>query len=264
MSHGQRRKAQYDSLFTLTRQEFHTCSGCNERYFLRDIPELGFRVVPLASGPDTLQAAIDRSMADILTNVTSACSSLCKQVDLAQEWVIDAAPEYLRVHLELNTMTAEEVSVKNMNALQIPEMLDITKHMTFQDNPLPVRYRLTSIVYHRGNTLRSGHYAAGVTSRWSRPPGFQAKNALYWPDGSQFFCNDSEISHWRSPATVANKLTINPVNFSREQWVENDFNPYILWYTREPHVKVKAPVVAVVNEGSIAARLVARKRAARA
>jgi hypothetical protein len=64
----------------------------------------------------------------------------------------------------------------------------------------------------------------------------------------QFFCNDVVITEWVEPTTVANKLTINPLNFSTRMNTQSDSDPYILWYVREPHVDVRgaAPVAVVV------------------
>jgi hypothetical protein len=228
-----------------------------------DLPMYGFRVIPLDSTTDTLDAAIGRSMVDSLDGVRSDnCALQCAPANHAVERVIDATPEYLHVYISLLTPNAYGEEVKNKNALQIPEILDITRYMSFQATPTPVRYRLTSVVYHRGGSLRSGHYLAGVTSGRGKPTTFQPKNAPSRPDGLQFFCDDTRINDWTEPTTIANKLTINPVNWSTNKVSVGDCNPYFVWYVREPNPHPH-PLAPIHHEAGIGLRVAARNRAVR-
>jgi hypothetical protein len=300
--HGTRRKAQYDSLFTLTVAEHHTCLTCKEKKFNQERPELGFRVNPLVGEPDSIEDAIRRVMTDTLNNVDkSTCSRQCPKADIAVEHVIDAAPEYLCICLQLDyyDVAAGEFR-KNRSRIQIPEILDITEHMAHQnDDPYPVRYRIFAAIYHAGDALRAGHYAAGVTSGRGQRPGYQKKvmpqvhlapeeentaakekdtpggedslepqNPASQADGLQFFCNDTEIFDWNQPATVPNKLVINPVDFSDEFNNRSEWDPYTLWYVREPQTAptiaaVPVPAVPIDEPTTIGGRLRKRKVAER-
>ncbi|KAH3955507.1 hypothetical protein HBH53_001390 [Parastagonospora nodorum] len=268
-SHGARRKTQYDSLFTTSRNEYHTCLTCRERHFSMSRPEQSLRVNPLRTNGDTVEAAIRRCMANTLDGVTkSTCSNQCPEANITVEYLIEAAPEYLCVVLQLDNYdeTTGEIS-KNRTTIQLPDMLDLTEYMDHESaDPLPVRYRLASAIYHAGESLSSGHYGAGVTSGRARRARFQRK-VVPDPDTLQFFCNDAEIAEWTQPTAVANKLTINPVDFSDAMNSRSVWDPYTLWYVREPQDapaaragSVVAHVAPVEEADTIAGRLRERKR----
>tara|TARA_R110002003_G_scaffold141_7_gene12930 strand:+ start:1051 stop:1692 length:642 start_codon:yes stop_codon:yes gene_type:complete len=187
-------------------------------------------------------------MHERLDDVRSSCALECKETSLDCEFRLHATPEYLRVHLNVRLGEWNEAGAKNRALVHIPEILDLTQYMTTPpDDPSPVRYRLVSAVYHRGTSLSAGHYAAGVTSGLGGPTGSRAADEEN-NNRVQFFCNDRVITEWVEPTTVANKLTINPLNFSTRMNTQSDSDPYILWYVREPHVEVRgaAPVAVVV------------------
>lgn len=125
--------------------------------------------------------------------------------------------------------------VKNKSEVEVPETLDITEHMTHQDpHATPVRYRLLHAVYHIGDSIKSGHYVAGVTSA--------PKNGGRVPKGGkrrgrQWMCNDSHVHPWTVPADVQNKFTVVPLDFECEdeegkRSIEGG-QPYMLWYVRD-------------------------------
>ena len=247
-------------------QLHHSCSVCTDRYLFRDQPQVGFQVIPLTDGTDSVQAAIHRSMQpNTVTDIRSTCPLVCTPAAVTEEMSIDAAPEYLRVILYIFDAAAD--GGKNTSRVRIDERLDITRYMGFQDDPVPVRYKLTSTVYHRGGGRRVGHYAAGVTSGRGKPEGFRPKDEPTRPDGLQWFCSDHNVKEWTTHPTVVNKVTNNPVNFSTTTRNEGDFNAYVLWYVREvPERAAKVPrTVAMVGpeDSTIAERLLARKRVER-
>jgi hypothetical protein len=179
--HGVHRRNQYDALFTVTRTESRTCSKCDETYEHGTLPDLGLRIRPLTDGTDSIEDAINRCMTDTLTEVTASCLERHTEADLTQQWMIDAAPEYLCLNLQLdvynpNATTVADQFTKNRSGIHIPGILDMTRHMAHQyNNSYPVLYRLTSAVYHQGEGLKSGHYTAGVTSGRGQRPGYQKK-----------------------------------------------------------------------------------------
>jgi hypothetical protein len=259
-------------------QVYPTCGKCKEKYFLRDVAQFGFSVLPLADGTDSVQAAIHREMASaVIHGAQSSCTLACNPVTLTQQWVIDSTPEYLRVALILFNDND-----KNTARVHIEEILDLTQYMGFQENPKPVQYKLTSAIYHIGGGKNSGHYTAGVTSGRGQPLGFRPIPSENRPSFLQWVCNDEHITQWVHPAGVANKMTINPANHSTKNSVVGNYNAYVLWYVRHtPAKKVpakkipvkrspakkappkKVPAPGPVDNTIIAERLVARKRAAR-
>jgi hypothetical protein len=249
---GQLRETQYKALFTVTRDEHRTCRRCRRRAHAEHLDDLGIRIAPLQSGPDTIEAAIRRSMRDTLNRITPA-SCGCKDVDVTVERKIIAAPEYLCICLETFYVDGEGKARKNRNPIRIPDILDITEHMNYDtQHPIPVRYRLTSGAYHIGATLESGHYVSGVTTEWGQRPGTRRKNGPVLPTRPQFLCNDEEISDFPGPAGT-NRLRSGRAFHG---------SPYVLWYVRTKETSVPAP--SARPEDSIGGRLKLRRERRRA
>ncbi|KAF2826421.1 cysteine proteinase [Ophiobolus disseminans] len=264
-----KRKKQYDSLFTRTVQETMTCPACGHvRTIGHETPELGVRIEPLTGrAHDDVASAINRSMTEIIDTPCPQCSNPtipankktgAKEIEDPRAFVrrirVVAAPEYLRIHVNVEAYNASGQPYKNRKTLAIPEILDITQHMTYSDdpNPLPVCYKLRHVLYHQGDLLRNGHYAAAVTEM--PPPRGR------WAHSNKFFCNDSVISDFTNELmptkrNVSNILTANPVNLSAGLNVENDYDPSIIWYermpTRELPVYKGEEVVAGLAEGRV-------------
>jgi hypothetical protein len=147
----------------------------------------------------------------------------CNVADVTynRHYTVDVAPEYLRIHtnLLLNVPVLDKHGkpkmigtlpitreAKNMNPIQIDNIIDLTGHMTFHDaNAWPVRYKLVSATYHAGPVLKSGHYTAAVTG-----PRLQGK-----PPPERFFCNDRRVGTMTPSAAHPNPITRNPLNTSR-------------------------------------------------
>ncbi|KAH7411893.1 hypothetical protein DE146DRAFT_641669 [Phaeosphaeria sp. MPI-PUGE-AT-0046c] len=129
----------------------------------------------------------------------------------------------------------------------------------------PVRYRLLHVIYHQGESMRSGHYAAGITSSKAGPARPMTRGESR-PLAPQWFCNDGVVKHWSEPKDVENKLTINPLNWSNKDTVESDYNPRILWYVRDSVAVQETESVERVNVelGGIAARMKKNSRRDRA
>ncbi|KAF1844715.1 uncharacterized protein K460DRAFT_365660 [Cucurbitaria berberidis CBS 394.84] len=98
--------------------------------------------------------------------------------------------------------------------------------MTFPatQNPWPVRYKLVSATYHIGNTVKFGHYAAGVT-------GPKLPRTESTP---QYHCNDTAIRDWTDGAHP-NVISMNPAVCGDQK----DCDVSILFYTRIPRERGK-------------------------
>jgi len=167
---------------------------------------------------------------------------------------IVAAPEYLRIYLQLALITKRSSTnekgetvvaatlTKNPNHIIIPDILDLTQHMDYvatMQNPDPVRYKLVSATYHRGDQLNAGHYTAAVTGHLL--PGQRVR--------PQFFCDDAQITGLPPTAAHPNAITENPIR--------GNFDAVTLYYERiAPTGGTLAPVnklskadLEVVEEG---------------
>lgn len=119
---------------------------------------------------------------------------------------IDLAPEYLRVHLNLAMISEEGEEQKNLNPIEIPEILDLTDRVyraPRTKEPEPVRYKLISTLYHAGQTSAAGHWTAAV----SCPPDNPSTLTTTYS-----FCNDATIRPLPLlPTPPHNPLTSNPL-----------------------------------------------------
>jgi hypothetical protein len=171
-----------------------TCS-CGQQYFLQNLSQTGFQFHPQRPGRDTIQTCINRFMRgqdpeSIHKGVTSGCDKGCTNATIAPTYTIESTPEYLRVVLYL----FDRAGNKYTGPVTIEEILDLTQYMTFQNNPLPVRYRLTSAAHHIGAGMAFGHYGAGVTSWAGRGGGPRVRGQAAGPNREpQWFCNDGNI-----------------------------------------------------------------------
>jgi hypothetical protein len=200
---------------------------------------LGIRIISDANiMDDTVENALSRYFSDP-TAISASSSCSCKKYSTQSiRRTIIAAPEYLRVQINLVQQVSEERKdkygnvkvdkktgdpimvvnvVKNTNPISIPDTIDLTAHMDIPatiQNPYPVRYKLVSATYHSGADFNAGHYAAGVTGP-ALP--FRAERA-------QFFCNDAAITDLPPTDAHPNAITENPM--------QGDFNATTLYYER--------------------------------
>ncbi|CAO2648436.1 Nn.00g077030.m01.CDS01 [Neocucurbitaria sp. VM-36] len=220
--HAQLRDTQYNALFSVRRRDSITCEACHGRRSLNTNEHFGFMLNPRLKGPDTIVNAIDRVMNG--HRITDEKCPLCEvdKAQYAETSTIDAAPEYLRVFLSLSIIDEDDNAIKIRNHIQIPDILDLTRYMTFPatQNPWPVRYKLVSSTYHTGATPTSGHYVAGVTG---------PKEPFKKGPRPQYFCNDDVITDWVD-AQQPNVITSNPAIQSN-----TNFDATIIFYERIPH-----------------------------
>lgn len=74
---------------------------------------------------------------------------------------IDISPEYLTIHLKRFKFDGNSLS-KLKQSISYPNYLDLAKFQTQQDAelPLPLKYRLMSVIVHEGRNVTLGHYVA--------------------------------------------------------------------------------------------------------
>ncbi|KAJ4347592.1 hypothetical protein N0V95_005286 [Ascochyta clinopodiicola] len=242
---NQRRHNEFKALFSLQYHEEIRCSHCNA---LRGITvyenseQTGFsNIKPVAKGRDNLLAALERSpwlRPD--TNDVLICAT-CKEAGATITRQLEAAPEYLRIHLDLTKEEEEgETSLpKNRIPIQIIETLDLTHHALIPEagqTAWPLSYKLISVLYHAGQSVTNGHWTAGVSRPIPKPQrGKRDPNAA---SAAYYFCNDEVIRKVQAAGGV-NPLTMNPV---KKAGLE--FNAVVLVYERLPRVAPKKDYTA--------------------
>ncbi|KAF2128974.1 cysteine proteinase [Dothidotthia symphoricarpi CBS 119687] len=184
-----KRLREFNSLFMLTRHQTMICTNCQgiRRIERHDQTEdIGFaNVKPRLTGQDTLEDALARcdSLATETDTYKGLRCDLCRKTGyIVGLRSIYSAPEYLRIHLSLGEVGANQQStldknIKIFTPIEIPEILDLTQYVHVPDvvGPVgvaapvkytaePLRYKLISVIYHAGETTKSGHFVAGVTS----------------------------------------------------------------------------------------------------
>ncbi|KAH6868396.1 hypothetical protein BKA58DRAFT_459155 [Alternaria rosae] len=227
--HGAARGAEFDSLFGVRKRVVHTCDHCHNSTIgkIENEPR-GLRIIPSNSiNIDTVDNAIARSLTDTRKGRCDTCDN--QDSDLTETNSIVAAPEYLRIYLQLAQSTKRYVVskdgktvpiatlTKNPRHIIIPDILDLTQQMdyiTIIQNPDTVRYKLVSATYHREAQLSAGHYTAAVTGpalpgQWIRP---------------QFFCDGTHITDLSPTAAHPNAITENPM--------QGGFDAVTLYYER--------------------------------
>ncbi|KAF1917976.1 hypothetical protein BDU57DRAFT_528474 [Ampelomyces quisqualis] len=239
-----KRKTQYDSLFTRTVVQTHTCTHCNYTHAVNSTDELGVRISAEPPGtPDSLPAAIARSLTDDLERGCEKCSTVktpLREHMLNTKWL--TAPEYLYV---LNSVQAYDENgnvYKNRNPIDIPETLDVTQHMTMgsenneHPDPIKVRYTLKHVVYHAGTTINVGHYVAGITQMPRSTLNSNPKDKEGEGGVKEWFCDDSQVfgmrNRVRGVAQGENVLTVNPVDVSTRMVQMTEFDPVMILYER--------------------------------
>jgi len=252
--HGAVRGAECDSLFGVRKRVIHTCDHCHNPSADRfeDEPR-GLRIIPSNSNNnDTVANAIARSLTDTRKGHCDTCNN--EDSDFTGTHTIVAAPEYLRIPLSLALSTTSSTTdeygktvvtatlTKNPNHIIIPDILDLTQHMDYvatMQNPDPVRYKLVSATYHKGDQLNAGHYTAAVTGHML--PGQRVR--------PQFFCDDANIIDLLPTAAHPNAITENPIR--------GYFDATTLYYERiaptggtlAPANKLSKTDLEVVEEG---------------
>jgi hypothetical protein len=234
----------------MTLYEEARCTACNHVRGvgpLENTRYLGFNNTMIAQStenyPDLKTAIRDcEILATELEDLPLVCTSCDRTGSIQRPKLIEAAPEYLRVNLELSSHDSKgnhmfkqdgtnkygkpiyDVTrgIKNKHPIIIPNLIDLTA-LLHHAPAAPVRYKLISKIMHSGDYTRSGHYTAAVTS--APDPNSDA------PYGNRrFFINDT-ASH-AFPPTATDGLTRNP-HYHDSQI----FDTSTLFYVRLPNKK---------------------------
>ncbi|UPX18458.1 uncharacterized protein EKO05_0008757 [Ascochyta rabiei] len=229
----------------LQRHEETRCSHCNAYRGTADYEAsegIGFsNIKPVVKGSDNLLAALERSIwlqAD--TNEVLECTN-CEETGATTARQIEAAPEYLRIHLDLSkeNKNRKPADIKNRTPIQIPDTLNLTHRARTPEAgqaAWPLQYKLISVLYHAGDTVTTGHWTAGVSRPIPKPQrGKRDPNA---PSAAYYFCNDETTQEWPADGGV-NPLTMNPAGKT-----EGEFNAVVLMYERLPRVAPKKDYTA--------------------
>ncbi|EUC48964.1 hypothetical protein COCMIDRAFT_2222 [Bipolaris oryzae ATCC 44560] len=143
---GRHRSSQFTSLFKLTSTTSNTCTACHTKSTLNPEDSIGLTLDPLQRGPDTISAAISRTLHyDFAPGIP--CNACRAPLTYAKRTTLTATPEYLRIGLKLTRMDpATRSKGKIVNPIGIDETLDLTPYMANQDTDTaaPVIYKLHS------------------------------------------------------------------------------------------------------------------------
>jgi hypothetical protein len=99
---------------------------------------------------NTVQAAVDRAMQGIFSPGANCAQAACNVADVTynRHYTVNATPEYLRIHINLllNVPVLDKHGrpriistlpitreAKNINPIQIDDVLNLTRHITFHD-----------------------------------------------------------------------------------------------------------------------------------
>ena len=182
----------------------------------------------------------------LATETNDALACTCTHVGATTTRRIEAAPEYLRVHLDLCIIKSDKTTtVKNKTPIAIPDVLNLTAHAYAPDagkQPWPLRYKLISVLYHAGKSTSSGHWTAGVSCPIPKAErakhmkgakgakkGKRGEAVADAPSTSYHFCSDHTITEWQTIGGE-NPLTENPY-ITRGK---SEMNAVVLVYERLP------------------------------
>lgn len=160
-------KTQFNTIFQVYNVPFDTCRRCGiER---ENAPSLNDHlVVSVHNSHTTLQEAIDVSFTEHLEEwacPTEGCAGSIpgkRGPPQDRRWVIRAAPRVLNVQLLIFDYRPGEGFSKITHALHIGDRLDLTRHQ--ENSIVPLKYQLSGVVAHSGESTATGHYVASVRS----------------------------------------------------------------------------------------------------
>ncbi|EUC38497.1 hypothetical protein COCCADRAFT_82931 [Bipolaris zeicola 26-R-13] len=226
---GRHRTSQFTSLFELTYTISNTCTACHTTNTLNPEHSIGLSLDPLQKGPDTISAAISRTLNyDFSPGIP--CNACHAPLTYTKRTTLTATPEYLRIGLKLTRMdpvTGEKDKI--MNPIGINDTLNLSAYMANQDaDAEPVVYKLHSVTYHSGPEITAGHYIAGVSG--VKVPGQKLPRPL-------FLVDDEETRAWGAgDGGARNVMAKNPI-----QHESGSFDAVAVWYEIVPGARERVP-----------------------
>jgi ubiquitin C-terminal hydrolase len=120
---------------------------------------MGFASVPVSeSGEDTLLNALWRASN---SHVAELKCDNCSKVRIFERIRVAGAPEILRIKLNVVLPWDQNLGdmPKNRTPITIPMRIDLAD---LEQKKQPLRYRLSSVLSHHGNSMFAGHWVATV------------------------------------------------------------------------------------------------------
>jgi hypothetical protein len=149
--------------------------------------------------PETIRSVIDEKLADefvppgALTVICPHCWVI--QPPITRQYRIEAAPELLRVALNVGSNTYPAGPIKEFNPVQFTQSLDLTNLQ--RDQSTPLRYCLSSVVHHRGQNYDRGHWLFTVRGHGSKV--YYIDNHVVRPESATFLTSNPQ----RDPVPAA-------------------------------------------------------------
>ncbi|KNG50322.1 hypothetical protein TW65_02257 [Stemphylium lycopersici] len=205
---------QFDSLFRIYTSIRRVCILCRNEEDVGFEDNIGLRIVPPQTGGDTVTGGIARTLRDTYDYHTK-CEACNEDLVAERTSRFDSTPEYLRIHIALAQYGEDGVRRKIKTRIPVEETLDLSSHMANSEDvdAASALYKLHSVTYHSGSTLRSGHYVASVTGPGARKPVFHINDHHLKP-------LPGKTVKGRSP------LTLNPLKMG------GSFDAMMLWYEK--------------------------------
>jgi ubiquitin C-terminal hydrolase len=192
---------------------------------MHPVPELGFQSMTIfEDSVESIRGVIRRKLEDDINQAgsLSVICPVCFRINpsVTRQYRIEAAPEILRVVLNLSTITTTGHPKKELNPVDYTQYLDLTDFQ--RDQGTPLRYRLSSVVHHQGQRYDRGHYVSTVQGYGSNI--YYINDDIVRPESTRFFTSNPQ----RDPMP-----TVIPAHRVVEWQIRNRREAVILMYVRE-------------------------------
>jgi hypothetical protein len=158
-------REQFNALFMLDPMISRNCQFCQASYPIYGTdganPRMGLMAVQiLESGTDALRAALIRTLNSHLPQLK--CKN-CGHHEIKERLRIEGAPEILRIGIQTNLDYDADLGdcPKKTTILRIPQTLVMTQFLKASEAGI-IKYHLSSVLPHHGQTMSSGHWVAAV------------------------------------------------------------------------------------------------------
>ena len=200
------------ALYGISYKEYYKCRVCGvERPGAPSPPEFSLEVA--MDEIESVEEAVERYLGPEKLRVHCESRKCRKARDGTRHErykQITAGPKVLRVTLKITEYSLKGLKIST--AFEINEFLDLTEFQAV--NKVPLRYRLASVISHRGKTLHAGHYIASVRS-------FYQSEHRFYHINDDFTSGLSQIEFSNNPQ--------RPIHYTKGL----GFNVYTLTYLRD-------------------------------